>query len=98
MPTPVDVCLCGSFEFERVVVARRPGASITTDFLACVSCSAMYFVPLPGFAPPGTTPMGHGHAIGGPQPDSDQKLKRDAAGAAKDYVKPGRHGPPRHRR
>jgi hypothetical protein len=29
-------------------------------------------------------------AIGGPEPDTGAKLKRDAADAAKDYVKPGR--------
>jgi len=40
-------CLCGSIDFERIVVQRKPNAPITTDFVACLACRAMYFVPLP---------------------------------------------------
>ena len=39
-------CLCGSIDFERIVVQRRPNPPITTDFVACLACRAMYFVPL----------------------------------------------------
>ena len=50
----------------------------------------MYFAPVPKRDPPEWRP-GHGMgAIGGPPLDSDEKLKRDAKEAAKDYRKPGR--------
>ena len=59
-------CLCGSIDFERIVVQRRPNAPITTDFVACLSCRAMYFVPLPPIVvTPRDGPTGGG-AIGGP--------------------------------
>ena len=38
-------CVCGSENFERVVVQRKPAAPIVTDFVACVECSAMYWSP-----------------------------------------------------
>jgi hypothetical protein len=38
-------CLCGSDAFERVMVQRLPYAAFTTDFVACMGCSAMYFRP-----------------------------------------------------
>jgi len=37
-------CLCGSIDFERIVVQRKPNAPITTNFVACLACRAMYFV------------------------------------------------------
>lgn len=40
------ICPCGYENFERVVVKRRPGAPVVTDFVACVGCRTMYFVPL----------------------------------------------------
>ena len=49
------VCGCGYENFERVIVERVPGRPITTDFLACVGCRAMYFSPLGKLNPP-TTP------------------------------------------
>jgi hypothetical protein len=36
-------CLCGSIDFERIVVQRKPNPPITTDFVACLACRAMYF-------------------------------------------------------
>lgn len=39
-------CLCGSMRFERVVVERRPGAPLLTDFIACLSCKTMLHLPL----------------------------------------------------
>lgn len=59
-------CLCGSIDFERIVVQRKPNAPITTDFVACLACRAMYFVPLPPIVvTPREGPIGGG-AIGGP--------------------------------
>jgi hypothetical protein len=59
-------CLCGSIDFERIVVQRKPNAPITTDFVACLQCRAMYFVPLPPIVvTPREGPTGGG-AIGGP--------------------------------
>lgn len=88
-------CLCGYENFERVVVQRKLNAPIVTDFVACVGCRAMYFAPVLPIAAP-TLPPGHGKGIGGPPPgrvlDSSDKLKRDAAEAAKSYAKPGRSG------
>lgn len=86
-----DACHCGAWNFERVVVQRKPGALIVTDFLACADCRAMYFAPVPAEAP-NRLPPGHGIGIGGPQLDSDEKLKRDANEAAKAYRKPSRSG------
>lgn len=91
-------CQCGSFEFERVIVQRRPNGPITTDFVACASCKAVYFDPLPAIVvtrSEGSTPGG---AIGGPDggrscsspPQRHDALMRDVRDAAKDYVKPGR--------
>jgi len=39
-------CLCGAENFERVVVQRRPGPPIVTDFVACIGCRAMFHVPV----------------------------------------------------
>jgi hypothetical protein len=103
MDVPVDVCHCGSFEFERVVVERRPRPAVITDFVACTACAAMYFYPLPRSEPSPTRLAAGMQAIGPPPPprtwpeDSAAALKRDATEAAKDYVKPGRHRPPRRR-
>jgi hypothetical protein len=97
-------CACGHENFERVVVQRAPGAPIVTDFVACVGCRAMYFAPLPKAAPRAPSPGDKLQAIGPPPParswpgDSDAALRRDAAEAAKDYVKPGRPTPPKPRR
>jgi len=93
-------CACGGIEFERVVV-ERPRGAYTTDFVACVRCRTMFFVPLAPLAaaPRSSAASGYGGPFdGSPVPDSDAKLKRDVADAAKDYVKPGRHTPPRNRR
>jgi hypothetical protein len=84
------VCLCGFENFERVVVQRSRHDPIVTDFVACVGCRAMYFAPLARPDPAERQPGDRMGAIGGPEPDSAAKLKRDAADAAKDYVKPGR--------
>jgi hypothetical protein len=84
------VCLCGFENFQRVIVQRKPHAPIVTDFVACVGCRAMYFAPVPKRDPPERRP-GHGmQAIGAPAPDTDAALKRDAAIAARDHLKPGR--------
>jgi hypothetical protein len=91
------ICPCGFENFERIVVQRKPHAPIVTDFVACVGCRTMYWAPDPPPLPPERL-VGHGvQAIGGPEsrPDSAEALKRDAADAAKDYVKPGRPGPRR---
>jgi len=89
------VCPCGYENFERVIVQRKPHPPIVTAFVACVGCRAMYFAPERPMEAP-VMPPGHGHGIGGPEPqgmaDSSDKLKRDAAEAAKGYVKPGRSG------
>ena len=71
------VCLCGGSEnFERVIVLRKP-PPIFIDFVACVACRAMYFAPVPTRDRP-EPPPGHGVGMcGGPQLDSDEKLKRD---------------------
>jgi len=97
-------CACGHENFERVVVQRPPGGPIVTDFVACVGCRAMYFAPLPKADPRALGPGDKVAAIGPPAPprtwpvDSDAALRRDAADAAKDYVKPGRPAPPGPRR
>jgi len=89
-------CPCGYENFERVVVRRRPHHPIVTDFVACVGCRAVYFAPQRPLDPPEPTIGSHMKAHGGPQleplHDSADKLKRDAAAAATDYVKPGRSG------
>lgn len=85
------VCLCGFKNFERVVVQRKPSPPIVTDFVACVGCRAMYFAPQPRPDPKPLRPGDDMKAIGWPPPDTDAALKRDAAIAARDYVKPGRH-------
>ena len=90
------VCLCGFENFERVVAQRKPNLPVVTDFVACVGCRTMYYVPLRPLDPPEKTVGSHIKAIGGPQPerglDSAAMLKRDAAEAATDYRKPGRSG------
>lgn len=97
-------CPCGFENFERVIVQRRPGSPVVTDFVACVGCRAMYFAPVAKADPPEVRPGHNIGAIGPPSPprtwqgDSAAALKRDAADAAKDYVKPGRHTSPRHRK
>jgi hypothetical protein len=86
-------CLCGYENFERVIVQRLPNPPLFTDFVACVGCRAMYYAPVPkADPPPASGPGDRMSAIGGPEakPDSQEALKRDAADAAKDYVKPGR--------
>jgi hypothetical protein len=60
-------CACGGIDFERVVMQRLPAAPITTDFVACVACRAMYFVPLQPIGVTAQDPR-HGHAIGPPPP------------------------------
>jgi len=94
-------CACGGLDFERVIVQRPLRGSYTTDFVACARCRTMFFAPLPPIVvtPRAPASLGHGGPFNGsPVPDSDDKFKRDAAEAAKDYVKPGRHSPPRHRK
>ena len=90
------VCPCGYENFERVIVQRKPHPPIVTDFVACIGCRAMYFVPTRPLDPPEYTIGSHMKAHGGPQPepvvDSAAILKRDAVEAAKKYVKPGRSG------
>jgi hypothetical protein len=86
------VCLCGFENFERVVVRRKPHDPIVTDFVACVGCRAMYFAPISLADPPERKRGASMGAIGGPEPDSAAALKRDAADAARDYVKPGKTG------
>ena len=76
----------------RIVVQRKPHDPIVTDFVACVGCRAMYYAPLAPPNPPMRKPGDGIGAIGGPEPDSADKLKRDAADAAQDYIKPGRSG------
>ena len=63
------LCLCGSENFERVVVERRPHAAVVTDFVACVGCRAMYLAPLSraSLVQARSTPGSFG--VGGPQPD-----------------------------
>ena len=96
-----DECSCGSLAFERVTVQRPPRPRYVTDFVACMNCGAMFFVPIEPVVvtprAPGST--GHGGPFNGSPipPDSNDRLKRDAAEAAKDYVKLGRHTPPRRR-
>jgi hypothetical protein len=84
------VCPCGFENFERVVVHRKPQDPIVTDFVACVGCRAMYFAPVHVPDPAPVKPGDRMGAIGGPESDSAAALKRDAADAAQDYVKPGR--------
>ncbi|HEX2541525.1 MAG TPA: hypothetical protein VHM00_10635 [Caldimonas sp.] len=86
------VCPCGFENFERVIVQRLPHAPIVTDFVACVGCRAMYFAPVRRLDSEPRMRGDNMGAIGGPQlgPDSAEALKRDAADAAKDYLKPGR--------
>jgi len=90
------VCPCGYENFERVIVQRKPHGPIVTDFVACVGCRTMYLAPVRPADPPDWRPGHEMKAIGGPEPqpalDSAELLKRDAAAAAKDYVKPGRSG------
>lgn len=40
------ICPFGHENFERVIVERKPGSPIVTDFVACVGCRTMYFVPI----------------------------------------------------
>ena len=89
-------CQCGCFDFERVVVHRRPNGPITTDFVACVNCKAVYFDPLPPIVVTPREGSTGGGAIGGPDGGRScnsphDALMRDVRAAAKDYVMPGRH-------
>ena len=84
------VCPCGYENFERVVVQRKPHAPLVTDFVACVGCKTMYWAPVRHPDPLPPRPGDGMKAIGGPQLDSADALKRDAADAAKEYRKPGR--------
>jgi hypothetical protein len=53
-------CICGSSNFERVVVSRPNGRSYTTEFLACAECRVMYFSPeLPVEVRPPFVPVGN---------------------------------------
>ena len=69
-------CLCGSTDFERVIVERPPSAPIVTDFLACLNCRTMLFLPQEGQAQPIV--------------DTHDDLMREVKIAARDYRKPGR--------
>jgi hypothetical protein len=40
------ICPCGCENFDRVVVQRKPGPPIVTDFVACVSCRTMFHLPM----------------------------------------------------
>lgn len=41
----VRECVCGSLNFERVIVQRARGEQYTTDFIACAECRVMYYCP-----------------------------------------------------
>lgn len=69
-------CPCGSENFTRVVVQRKPHPPIVTDFVACVNCKAMYWSPLRPPDPPEPTIGSHMRGIGGPE-----KLRVDSAAA-----------------
>ena len=91
---PGLACNCGSEAFERVIVERVIGHRIVTDLVSCIECKVVYYVPLP---PPAPVVLPPDHGMGTvvlpkPEGDSDEKLKRDAAEAAKAYRKPGRSG------
>ena len=83
----------GVHPFDILCLQRKPHPFIVTAFVACVGYRAMYFAPKRPLEAP-VMPPGHGHGIGGPEPrpDSGERLKRDAAEAAKGYIKPGRSG------
>ena len=93
-----DECACGGIDFERVVVQRLLRGPYTTDFVSCTRCKTMFFAPLPPIevTPRAPGSLGHGGPFNG-SPIPDEKLSRDAAEAAKEYVKPGRHTPGRAR-
>ena len=38
-------CACGSQHFERVVVRRTQQADYVTEFVTCIHCKVMFFVP-----------------------------------------------------
>ena len=40
-------CMCGSSTFSRVVVERIANRPIVTDFVACIECKAMFWMPTP---------------------------------------------------
>lgn len=48
---PIE-CICGSGNFERVVVRRPNGNPYRTEFLARTECRVMYFDPEPKVEPP----------------------------------------------
>ena len=52
-PTPFFYCrICGSREYERVVVRRRDGKPYDTAFFACMGCTTMFGDPSKYSAPP----------------------------------------------
>jgi hypothetical protein len=52
-PTPFFCCrICGSREYERVVVRRRDGKPYDTQFFACMGCTTMFGDPSKYSAPP----------------------------------------------
>jgi hypothetical protein len=54
------------------------------DFVACVGCRAMYFAPQLRPDPKPSRLGDNMQAIGGPAPDTNEALKRDAPVAAQD--------------
>ena len=76
-------CPCGYENFERVMV-RRPGRpDHVSDFVACVSCKAVYHSPI---------------ERGAIAEAGRQQLVDDARIAARDYRKPSRPKRPGDRR
>lgn|GEM_PF-2203698 len=52
-PTPFFYCrICGSREYERVVVRKRDGKPYDTAFFACMGCTTMFGDPARYSAPP----------------------------------------------
>ena len=86
------VCLCVYENFDRVIVHRNPilrwSRTLSQAWVARRSTGAPVRQQDPMPPRPGDG-MG---AIGGPQIDNADRLKRDALDAAKDYRKPGRSG------
>ena len=94
-----SACSCGCENFQRVVVERVLGRPITTDLLACVECSVVYYSPLPK-PEARVPPPEHGLRSFREAPfrpkgwidpaDEHRGLMAQVDAAAKDYVKPGR--------
>lgn len=52
-PSPYFLCrICGSREYERVVVRKRDGKPYDTAFFACMGCTTMFGNPAKYSAPP----------------------------------------------